>query len=119
MADDFSRIATPVKQENAEWKRVWLIVRIARIIPVKNLMETSNIIGTTFREIIEENGRDTELHGIITDYIQNEVISFQLLGKYNSVDVKYSLEKSGETTRLTQIANIHFKSTLTLQKKNT
>lgn len=70
------------------------------------------MVGTTFREIIEENGRGTEMHGIVTDYIQNNVISFHLSGKFNSVDVKYSLEKSGGTTRLTQIANIHFKSIL-------
>ncbi len=76
------------------------------------LKETPNMVGTTFREIIEENGRGTEMNGIVTDYIQNKVISFHLSGKFNFVDVKFTLEESGGTTRLTQIANIHFKSIL-------
>ena len=76
------------------------------------LKESPNMVGTTFRETIEENGRGTEMYGIVTDYIQNEVISFHLNGKFNSVDVKYNLEKYGVTTRLTQIADIHFKSIL-------
>lgn len=72
--------------------------------------KTPKMVGTTFREIIEEDGHGTEMIGIITDYEPNDMISFHLEGKFNSVDVKFTVKKSGETTRLTQTAEIHFKS---------
>ena len=72
--------------------------------------KTPGMTGTTFREYIEEDGRSTEMIGIITDYKKNEIIAFHLRGKFNTVDVQFRLRKSGETTILTQTADIHFKS---------
>jgi uncharacterized protein YndB with AHSA1/START domain len=55
--------------------------------------ETSDKIGTTFREIVEENGHETELRGIVTDFVLNKRITFHLEGDFNVVDVSYSLEE--------------------------
>jgi uncharacterized protein YndB with AHSA1/START domain len=55
--------------------------------------ETSDKIGTTFREIVEENGYETELRGIVTDFVLNKRITFHLEGDFNVVDVSYSLEE--------------------------
>ncbi len=74
------------------------------------LKETPNMVGTTFRETIEENGRGTEMDGVITDYVANRKIAFHLSGKFNIVDVEYCLEQLGGITRLSQEANIRFKS---------
>lgn len=74
------------------------------------LHETTDMVGTTFREIVEESGRWTELHGVVTDYRPNQLIAFHLSGKFNVVDVEYRLEEIENRTRLTQNANIRFKS---------
>jgi uncharacterized protein YndB with AHSA1/START domain len=74
------------------------------------LHETTDMVGTTFREIVEENGQWTELHGVVTDYRPNQLIAFHLSGKFNVVDVEYRLEEIENRTRLTQNANIRFKS---------
>jgi uncharacterized protein YndB with AHSA1/START domain len=74
------------------------------------LHETTDMVGTTFREIVEENGQWTELHGVVTDYRPNQLIAFHLSGKFNVVDVEYRLEEIESRTRLTQNATIRFKS---------
>ena len=55
------------------------------------LRETPDMIGTTFRETIEENGRSTEMYGMVTGYRENRLLAFHLSGKYNIVDVEYQL----------------------------
>jgi hypothetical protein len=74
------------------------------------LQETPNMIGTTFRETIEENGRGVEMHGVVTDYRENQVLAMHSEGKYNVVDVEWRLDEMGERTRLTLNSNIRFKS---------
>ena len=68
------------------------------------------MIGTTFRETIEENGRGVEMSGIVTDYRENQSLAMHLSGKYNVVDVEWRIEEMGERTRLTIHANIRFRS---------
>jgi uncharacterized protein YndB with AHSA1/START domain len=91
---------------NPERAMVWM----SSVSKTELLRETSDMVGTTFREIVEEDGRGTELHGVITDYRPNELISFHLSGKFNVVDVEYRLEEIENHTRLTQNANVRFKS---------
>jgi hypothetical protein len=74
------------------------------------LHQTPNMIGTTFREIIAENGRTTEMRGVITDYQTNKRLAMYSSGKYNVVDVEWDLEPIGERTRLIFRADIRFKS---------
>jgi hypothetical protein len=74
------------------------------------LQETPNMIGTTFRETIEENGRGVEMSGIVTDYRENQSLAMHLSGKYNVVDVEWRIEEMGERTCLTMHANIRFRS---------
>jgi len=47
------------------------------------LHKTPDMIGTTFREIVEEDGRGTELQGVVTEYKPNQLISFHLSGQLN------------------------------------
>ena len=74
------------------------------------LQGTPNWIGTTFRETIEENGRDVEMQGVVTDYKENQSLAMHLSGKYNVVDVEWRIEQRGEHTRLTVYSNIRFRS---------
>lgn len=74
------------------------------------LQETPDMIGTTFREIIEENGRGVEMHGVVTDYRENQLLAMHLSGKFNVVDVEWRLEGIEDYTRLIVNANVRFKS---------
>jgi len=74
------------------------------------LRRTPNWIGTTFRETIEENGKGTEMEGVVTDYRENQALAMHLSGKYNVVDVEWRIEERGEYTRLTVYSDIRFKS---------
>jgi hypothetical protein len=78
------------------------------------LQETPDMIGTTFRETIEENGRSTEMYGMVTQHRENRLLAFHLSGKYNIVDVEYQLKEINHTTRITVISDIRFKSFLKL-----
>lgn len=71
--------------------------------------EKPEVVGTTFREYIEENGRGTEMQGVITACDKNSRLAFHLEGDFNTVDVEYSLVEEGGVTRLTQAANVRFK----------
>ena len=74
--------------------------------------ETPERVGTTFRETVEENGRGTELTGVITEFVPNRRLAFHLEGKYNAVDVIYTLQENGGDTRLSQTADVNFKGWL-------
>ena len=47
------------------------------------LNEVPGRVGTTFIEVVEENGKSTKLRGTITAFKPNELISFELKGVYN------------------------------------
>ena len=74
--------------------------------------ETPNMIGTTFREYIEENGRGTDMYGVVTDFVSNKRLAFHLEGDFNVAEVDFALEEKGDITRLTQNAEVHFKGRL-------
>ena len=78
------------------------------------LHKTPDWIGTTFRETVEENGRSTEMEGIVTKYIENQSLAMHMNGQYNTVDVEWYLEKFGEHSCLKVEADIQFKSFLRL-----
>jgi carbon monoxide dehydrogenase subunit G len=74
------------------------------------LSGTPNTVGATFREVIEDANGKTEMRGMVTGYKENELISFHLSGQYNTVNVEFRLEKIGERTRVTQNAEVRFRS---------
>lgn len=71
-----------------------------------------NLIGTTFREYVEENGSGTEMEGVITDFVPNQRIAFHLEGSFNIVDVDFTLQEREGMTQLTQRADVRFKGQL-------
>jgi uncharacterized protein YndB with AHSA1/START domain len=76
--------------------------------------ETPERVGTTFRERVEEDGRGTELTGVITAFEENRLIAFHLEGDYNDVDVSYRVAPTDGGTRLSMSADVRFKSTARL-----
>ena len=73
------------------------------------LHETPERVGTTFREVVEEDGNGVELQGMITGYEPGRSISFHLDSRVNVVDVAYCVEATQNGTCLTQTANIRWK----------
>jgi len=76
------------------------------------IKQASCMVGTTFREFVEENGRGTEMRGVVTDFVPPKHLAFHLEGDFNAVEVSYTLEPKGELTRLSQNAEIRFKGLL-------
>lgn len=74
------------------------------------LTGTPNTVGSTFREVVEDQNGKTEMYGVVTGYQENESIAFHLSGEFNIVDVEFRLEKVGQRTRVTQTADIHWRA---------
>ena len=72
------------------------------------LINKPEVIGTIFREVIEEDGKSLEMHGIITKYVENKIIGFHLESKIHVFDVNYSVEKINKATKICVEASIHW-----------
>jgi len=78
------------------------------------IKQTPGLVGTTFRETVEENGQSTELFGEITRFIPNQLIAFHLEGKFNVVDVSFRVEATASGSRVIQQADLRFKGVIRL-----
>jgi uncharacterized protein YndB with AHSA1/START domain len=89
-----------------ERAKVWM----TSVTHTEYIQRTPNLIGSTFRETVGEDGRSTEMRGVIVDFVPNQRIAFHLQGDYNAADVIFTLmEESQGITRLTQTADVRFK----------
>lgn len=73
------------------------------------LHETPDRVGTTFREVVQDENGSIEMHGTITGFEINKSIAFHLESRVNIIDVEYSVEKIDEGTRLIYRAKIKWK----------
>ena len=67
------------------------------------------VVGTTFNEVIEENGKSLEMHGTITRFVENKNIGFHIISKIHEFDINYSLELTNESTKVSIEAIIEWK----------
>ena len=67
------------------------------------------VIGTTFKEIIVEDGNSLEMYGTITKYVRNKIIGFHLKSKIHEFDVSYSLDEINSKTKFSIEAIIRWK----------
>ena len=73
------------------------------------MVRTPQMVGTTFKETIEENGRSLDMRGEITQYAENSRIAFHLESRIHVVDVSYSVEGVNGQTRVSVLAGIRWK----------
>jgi carbon monoxide dehydrogenase subunit G len=73
------------------------------------LHETPERVGTTFREVVEDESGSMEMHGMITGFEADKSIAFHLESRVNIVDVEYRVEKSDGETCLDYQANVKWK----------
>ena len=78
------------------------------------IQRTPDVVGTTFQEYVEEDGQGTELEGVVTDFVPNQRMGFQLEGDYNKVNTVFTLEETREGTRLVQDIDLRFKGIVRL-----
>jgi hypothetical protein len=71
--------------------------------------ETPEKIGTTFIEEMEESGNSLEMRGVISGYVRNQMIAFQLESKIHNLEVCYSISGAGGKSFITVESNIHWK----------
>ena len=78
------------------------------------IINRPEVIGTTFKEEIEEGGKSLEMYGVITKFIRNQVIEFHLESKIHKVEVSYSIEELNKTTKIIVDARINWKFPINL-----
>lgn len=78
------------------------------------ILDKPEVTGTTFKEIIEEDGKQLEMYGVISKFVRNQIIEFHLESKIHTVDVSYSVEELNETTRICVDARIRWKFPINL-----
>ena len=78
------------------------------------IINKPEVVGTTFKEEIEEGGNSLEMRGVITKFIEDQIVAFHLESKMHEVDVSYSLEGVNKTTRVTVDARINWKFPINL-----
>ena len=74
-----------------------------------SLTETPDKIGSTFRQVYHERGKDMEMIGEITEYKLNERMRCDITADMFGLDVDYHLKSLGKAqTELTQYTEIKF-----------
>jgi hypothetical protein len=90
---------------NPENAKVWM----ESVSKTKYIHKTPNMIGTTFRETVVDEGGELELEGVVKDYHENERIAFHLKSRIHEVDVEYSITDIGDAVRLDVSTDIRWK----------
>ena len=78
------------------------------------IVKQPEIIGTTFKEEIEENGKKLSMEGIITAFKENKEIGFHLESKIHIVDVTYIIEEYNEKSHVSIYVKIKWKFPLNI-----
>jgi hypothetical protein len=73
------------------------------------MINKPEMVGTTFKEIIEEDGNSLEMVGTITQYIENQQIGFHLQSRIHDFNVIYSVEEIDKGSKVSIEANIKWK----------
>ena len=73
------------------------------------IINNPEVIGTTFKEIIVEDGNSLEMYGTITKYVRNKIIGFHLESKIHEFEVSYSLDEINSKTKFSIEAIIRWK----------
>lgn len=91
--------------ENPEKAREWM----TSVSGGEILHESPNKVGTTFREVVEDENGSIEMYGEITGFEMDKSIAFHLESRVNSVEVEYRIKKIEAGVRLTYDADVRWK----------
>lgn len=83
---------------------------VPNLVEDEPLVETPERVGSKFRQVFLENGREMEMIGEITEFTENERLRVDITGKMFDLDVDYILTPVGDAqTELRQESKIRFK----------
>lgn len=85
---------------NKEW--------IPNLAEFEYLEQTDEKVGSTFREVYNERGKEMEMHGVITAHEPHHHHACEMSGKAFDLAVEYNLTEQGTTTTLCQNAETTF-----------
>lgn len=75
----------------------------------ETVVSKPDLVGTIFRETVDEAGHELEMNGVITHYEPNKLIGFHLSSRIHEFDIHYCLEETGKSTRFSIVANVRWK----------
>lgn len=88
---------------------------IPNLLEDEPIIETPEKVGSTFRQVFVENGKEMEMTGEITAYSENERMRVFMTGKMFDLDVDYILKSPSENqTEVTQDSHIKLKGAMML-----
>jgi uncharacterized protein YndB with AHSA1/START domain len=88
---------------------------VPNLVEDEPLIETPERVGSCFRQVFVEKGREMEMEGEITAYVPNERMRVMMTGAMFNLDVDYKLRALSETrTEVMQDTEIAFKGVLKL-----
>ena len=88
---------------------------IPNLIEDEPLLDTPEKVGSRFRQVFLESGKQMEMTGEITAYVENERLRAMMSGDMFDLDVDYTLKALSDTqTDVTQETEIKFKGFLKL-----
>lgn len=79
------------------------------VVEEKILHQTEGEVGTTFRVVTEENGRQMEFDGVVTRYEPPYASSVELTGSAFDIVADYRFEDLSGRTRVTQESSVNGK----------
>jgi uncharacterized protein YndB with AHSA1/START domain len=64
------------------------------------IVEKPGMVGTTFKEEMEEDGNKLEITGVVTKFVENKLIGFHLESRIHRLDVDYAVEEHDGQSRV-------------------
>ena len=75
----------------------------------ETVRRTPERVGTTFREVVGREGHAVEMRGVITEYVVNERFAVHLESSRHTADVRFTLTRLQDSTRLTRELDLRLK----------
>ncbi|NNC38000.1 MAG: hypothetical protein EX271_11295 [Acidimicrobiales bacterium] len=83
---------------------------VPNIVEDETILDTPDKVGSKFRQVYLERGKEMEMFGELTEYIENERMRLDITGDMFDMDLIYILTPQGpETSQLEQNTTIKFK----------
>jgi uncharacterized protein YndB with AHSA1/START domain len=75
----------------------------------ETIHRTPERLGTTFQESVGREGHTIEMQGVITEYVLNERFAVHLESPRHTADVRFTLTRLQDSTRLTRELDLRLK----------
>ena len=103
-------IATVFKNfKNVDQLKKWL----PDVKSIEPKQEKPNILGSTYNLVVENNGQEIKMIQRISEYVENEKITFQFHSDQMIKTTEYNFTVNGNATKIVQNSSVNSKSYMT------